>query len=46
MIDFFQYDTDEKRRSLLVRARKVALLALQQYDLDGSGLNLFNYRTL
>jgi Ser/Thr protein kinase RdoA (MazF antagonist) len=34
MIGFFQYDTDENRRSLLVRARKVALLALQQYDLE------------
>ncbi|BBH24269.1 hypothetical protein Back11_56140 [Paenibacillus baekrokdamisoli] len=34
MYEFFQYDTDENRRSLLVRARKVALSALQQYDLE------------
>lgn len=34
MIEFFQYDTDENRRSLLIRARKVALSALQQYDLE------------
>lgn len=26
MIEFFQYDTDEKRRSLLVRARKIVVL--------------------
>jgi len=31
---FFQYDTDEKRQSLLARARKVALSALLQYDLE------------
>ncbi|MNH92228.1 homoserine kinase [compost metagenome] len=34
MLDFFRYDTDENRRSLLARARKVALSALQQYDLE------------
>lgn len=34
MMDFFQYDTDDNRRSLLARARKVALSALQQYDLQ------------
>lgn len=34
MYDFFRFDTDENRRSLLVRARKVALSALQQYDLE------------
>lgn len=34
MYDFFRFDTDEERRSLLVRARKVALLAIQQYDLE------------
>ncbi|WP_438348487.1 phosphotransferase enzyme family protein [Paenibacillus sp. FA6] len=34
MMEFFQYDTDENRRSLLARARKVALSALQQYDLE------------
>ncbi|GGG72253.1 phosphotransferase enzyme family protein [Paenibacillus radicis (ex Gao et al. 2016)] len=33
MIDFFQNDTDENRQSLLTRARKVALSAMQQYDL-------------
>lgn len=31
---FFQFDTDDNRRSLLTRARNVALLALQQYDLE------------
>jgi Ser/Thr protein kinase RdoA (MazF antagonist) len=31
---FFQLDTDENRRSLLARARQVALLALQKYDLE------------
>jgi Ser/Thr protein kinase RdoA (MazF antagonist) len=34
MYDFFRFDTDEERRSLLVRARKVALLAIQQYELE------------
>lgn len=34
MIKFFRYDTDEERRALLVRARKIALLALQCYDLE------------
>ncbi|GIP36057.1 phosphotransferase enzyme family protein [Paenibacillus sp. J2TS4] len=34
MHEFFRYDTDESRRSLLARARKVALTALQQYDLE------------
>lgn len=34
MYEFFRFDTDENRRSLLVRARKVALSALQQYDLE------------
>ncbi|GGH31019.1 phosphotransferase enzyme family protein [Paenibacillus segetis] len=34
MLEFFQYDTDDNRRSLLGRARKVALSALQQYDLE------------
>ncbi|RXZ77494.1 aminoglycoside phosphotransferase [Paenibacillaceae bacterium] len=34
MSDFFRYDTDEERRALLVRARKVALLAIQRYDLE------------
>lgn len=33
MKDFFQNDTDENRHSLLARARKVALSALQQYEL-------------
>ncbi|OPA77413.1 aminoglycoside phosphotransferase [Paenibacillus selenitireducens] len=33
MKDFFQIDTDEHRMSLFARARKVALFALQQYDL-------------
>lgn len=31
---FFQFDTDDKRRSLLNWARKVVLTALQQYDLQ------------
>lgn len=31
---FFQFDTDNDRQSLLSRARKVALSALQQYDLE------------
>lgn len=34
MNDFFRFDTDENRHSLLARARKVALSALQQYDLE------------
>jgi len=34
MRDFFRFDTDEERRALLVRARKVALLAIQQYGLE------------
>jgi Ser/Thr protein kinase RdoA (MazF antagonist) len=34
MNDFFQYDTDENKLSLLARAKKVALLALQQYELE------------
>ncbi|MFD3258108.1 phosphotransferase enzyme family protein [Paenibacillus lentus] len=34
MHPFFQYDTEEGKKSLLSRARKVALKALQQYDLD------------
>lgn len=34
MLDFFKFDTDEERRSLLIRAGKVALSALQQYDLE------------
>ncbi|OAB34025.1 phosphotransferase enzyme family protein [Paenibacillus glacialis] len=34
MNEFFRNDTDENRQSLLVRARKVALSALQQYDLE------------
>lgn len=34
MIKFFKYDTDDERRALLARARKVALLALQHYDLE------------
>ncbi|MGF9696159.1 phosphotransferase enzyme family protein [Paenibacillus sp. MABNR03] len=33
MKDFFRYDTAEQRKSLLQRARNVALSALQQYDL-------------
>ena len=33
MKDFFRYDTMEGRKSLLNRARNVALTALQQYDL-------------
>ncbi|WP_338553717.1 phosphotransferase [Paenibacillus sp. KS-LC4] len=34
MNDFFRFDTDEERRALLIRARKVALLAIQQYNLE------------
>ena len=33
MQDFFQLDTDEKRSSLLARARQVALSAMEQYHL-------------
>ncbi|WP_244562861.1 hypothetical protein [Paenibacillus uliginis] len=32
MKPFFQYDTDDHRRDLLIRAGKIALTALQQYD--------------
>lgn len=32
MKPFFQYDTNDHRRDLLIRAGKVALTALQQYD--------------
>lgn len=34
MNDVVWYDTEESRRSLLAKARKVALTALQQYDLE------------
>lgn len=34
MYEFFRFDTDDNRHSLLARARKVALSALQQYDLE------------
>ncbi|RPK31716.1 phosphotransferase enzyme family protein [Paenibacillus xylanexedens] len=34
MNDFFRFDTDEERRALLIRARKVALSAIQKYDLE------------
>ncbi|UHA75457.1 phosphotransferase enzyme family protein [Paenibacillus sp. 481] len=34
MLEFLRFDTDENRRSLLARARKVVLLALQQYELE------------
>ncbi|MDT9718155.1 phosphotransferase [Paenibacillus sp. ClWae2A] len=33
MNDFFRFDTDEERRALLIRARKVALSAIRKYDL-------------
>lgn len=36
MKSFFHYDTDEGRKDLLSRARKVALTALQYYDRDWS----------
>lgn len=36
MKSFLHYDTDEGRKDLLSRARKVALTALQYYDLDWS----------
>ena len=38
MKNFFQYDTDENRQSLLSRARNVALSALQQYDLEWNAI--------
>lgn len=31
---FFQFDTEESKKSLLSRARNAALTALRQYDLD------------
>ncbi|MEK4072405.1 phosphotransferase [Paenibacillus sp. FSL M7-0656] len=34
MNDFFRFDTDEERRALLIRARKVALSAIQKYNLE------------
>ncbi|WP_433581318.1 phosphotransferase enzyme family protein [Paenibacillus amylolyticus] len=34
MNDFFRFDTDEERRALLIRARKVALSAIRKYDLE------------
>ncbi|GIN71903.1 homoserine kinase [Bacillus sp. J14TS2] len=34
MLNFFQFDTDENRKSLLKRARKIAILSLLQYDLE------------
>lgn len=34
MLKFFQFDTDENRRSMLIRARRVALSSLLQYDLE------------
>jgi Ser/Thr protein kinase RdoA (MazF antagonist) len=34
MKDFFQFDTNENIQALLARARKVALAAIQQYDLE------------
>lgn len=34
MNDFLRFDTDEERRALLIRARKVALSAIQKYDLE------------
>jgi len=34
MNDFFRFDTDEERRALFIRARKVALSAIQQYDIE------------
>lgn len=34
MHDFFKYDSDEELQALLARARKVALSAIQQYDLE------------
>lgn len=34
MQDFFSFDTDEELKALLARARKVALSAIQRYDLE------------
>ena len=34
MVSFFQFDTDENRRFLLVRAGRVALLSLLKFDLE------------
>ncbi|MDQ0720304.1 Ser/Thr protein kinase RdoA (MazF antagonist) [Paenibacillus sp. W4I10] len=34
MNDFFRFDTDEERRALLIRARKVALSAIRKYDVE------------
>lgn len=34
MKPFFHFDTDETRKSLLSRARKVALWAIQQYEIE------------
>ncbi|QUG41653.1 phosphotransferase [Psychrobacillus sp. INOP01] len=34
MLNFFQFDTDENRRTLLIRARKVAIISLLQYDIE------------
>ncbi|MCP1427477.1 Ser/Thr protein kinase RdoA (MazF antagonist) [Paenibacillus xylanexedens] len=34
MNDFFRFDTDEERLALLIRARKVALSAIQKYNLE------------
>lgn len=34
MNDFFRFDTDEERRALLIRARKVALSAIRKYNLE------------
>ncbi|MBE1553906.1 hypothetical protein [Sporosarcina limicola] len=34
MMNFFQFDTDENRQSLLVRAGRVALLSLLNFDLE------------
>nr|WP_154985405.1 phosphotransferase [Paenibacillus xylanexedens] len=34
MKDFLKFDTNEERQALLIRARKVALSAIQQYDLE------------
>jgi len=44
MKDFFRYDTMEGRKSLLNRARNVALTALQQYDLAWEPSSIFNCR--
>jgi len=34
MIPFFQFDTDEQKNALLARGRKVALSALQQFNIE------------